>query len=64
MTPQIDGYGRRTSISPYPYIPCLSIRLGSHIHDFELRWTATFEIGASGSELQPAPNHQEANCGV
>ena len=39
------------------------LRLGSHIHNFELRRTATFEIGALDSELRPTLDHRKANCG-
>ena len=41
--------------SVYHALYCL--KLGSHIHNFEPRRTATFEIGASGSELRPALDH-------
>lgn len=40
------------------------LKLGSHIHDFELRLAATCEIGASCSELRLAPYHREAKHGV
>ena len=55
---------------PRSFCCCLSyqhqpiLRLGSHIHNFELRQTATFEIGASDRELRSALDHQESKRGV